>query len=204
MQPVGAGWGLTRIVAMNIHQLSVTYLPEQDRILVRVNTTASEEMRLWLTRRLMLGLWPLLSRLLTEHLLKLEAAGTVLDTADEALRKMLADFRREEFLQHADFDTPYQDNQALPLGEEPLLVTDVDAAPLPGGQLRLNFNERPSDAGTPRSFEMQMEPRLMQGLMHLLEQALVQSHWREAFAPPVAVQENASADDTNPRPRYLN
>ena len=36
---------------MNIHQLSVTYLPEQDRILARVNTTAGEEMRLWLTRR---------------------------------------------------------------------------------------------------------------------------------------------------------
>src|SRR3954468_31060 len=106
---------------MKIHQLSVTYLAEQDRILVRVNTEAAEEMRLWLTRRLMLGLWPLLSRLLTEHLLKLEAAGTVLDTADEALKKMLADFRREEFLQHADFETPYRDNQALPLGEEPLL-----------------------------------------------------------------------------------
>ena len=116
---------------MNIHQLSVTYLAEQDRILMRVNTTASEEMRLWLTRRLMLGLWPLLSRLLTEHLLKLEAAGTSLGAADEELKKMLADFRKEEFLQHADFDTPYQDNkQALPLGEEPLLVTDVDATPL--------------------------------------------------------------------------
>ena len=49
---------------MKIHQLSVNYLAEQDRILMRVNTAASEEMRLWLTRRLMLGLWPLLSKLL--------------------------------------------------------------------------------------------------------------------------------------------
>src|SRR4051812_10274380 len=111
---------------MRIRQLSVTYLAEQDRILVRLNTAASEEMRLWLTRRLMLGLWPLLTRLLTAHLLKLEAAGTSLETADEDLRKMLADFRKEQFLQEADFDTPYQENQAvLPLGEDPLLVTDV-------------------------------------------------------------------------------
>lgn len=193
---------------MNIHQLSVTYLAEQDRILVRVNTTASEEMRLWLTRRLMLGLWPLLSRLLTEHLLKLEAAGTSLSTADEELKKMLADFRKEEFLQHADFDTPYQDKQTLPLGEEPLLVTDVDAAPLPNGQLRLSFNERPPQTAQgepPRSFQMEMEPRLMQGLMHLLEQALAQSHWREAFAAPVAVDDAADAAvGEPPRPRYLN
>jgi len=190
---------------MNIRQLSVTYLPEQDRILMRMNTTTGEEMRLWLTRRLMLGLWPLLSRLLTAHLLKLEAAGTVLDTADEALRKMLADFRREEFLQHADFDTPYQDQQALPLGEDPLLVTDVDASPLASGQLRLNFNERPPDAASPRSFEMEMEPRLMQGLMHLLEQALAQSHWREPFAAPAAPQDSPATDEAGPdRPRYLN
>src|SRR4030095_142782 len=158
---------------MKIHQLSVPYLTQQDRILVRVNTAAAQEMRLWLTRRLMLGLWPLLSKLFTTHLLKLEAAGSALETADEDLRKMLADFRKEEFLKHADFDTPYQESQAqLPVGEEPLLVTDVDASPLPHGRLHLSFNEWPTGLEKPRSFQMEMEPKLMQGLMHLLEQAL--------------------------------
>jgi hypothetical protein len=193
---------------MKIHQLSVTYLAEQDRILVRINTASAEEMRLWLTRRLMLGLWPLLSKLLTKHLLKLEAAGTSLDTADEDLKKMLADFRKEEFLRHADFETPYKEDQVvLPLGDEPLLVTDVDASPLPNGRLRLSFNEKPPEAEKPRSFQMEMEPKLMQGLMHLLEQALARSQWREPFGPPVAVEESAAGDEdaTSPRkPRYLN
>jgi hypothetical protein len=192
---------------MDIHQLSVTYLAEQDRILARVNTTAGEEMRLWLTRRLMLGLWPLLSRLLTEHMLKLEAAGTSLDTADEELKKMLADFRKEEFLQHADFDTPYDESvDKLPLGEEPLLVTDVDAAPTKEGPLRLSFNERPpAGGGETRSFQLEMEPRLMQGLMHLLEQALLQSQWREPFAPPLAIEDAGGAEEgAVARPRYLN
>lgn len=193
---------------MKIHQLSVNYLAEQDRILMRVNTAASEEMRLWLTRRLMLGLWPLLSKLLTKHLLKLEAAGTSLDTADEGLRKMLADFRKDEFLKDADFDTPYQENQAvLPLGEEPLLVTDVDASPLANGRLRLSFNERQPTGDKPRTFQMEMEPKLMQGLMHLLEQALARSQWRDAFAAtPAAVDEGAAGDDeqNSRRPRYLN
>jgi hypothetical protein len=192
---------------MKIHQLSVTYLAEQDRILVRVNTASAEEMRLWLTRRLLLGLWPLLSKLMTRHLLKLEAAGTSLDTADEDLKKMLADFRKEEFLRDADFDTPYQENQStLPLGDEPLLVTDVDAAPLPNGRLRLSFNERPPGTDKPRSFHMEMEPKLMQGLMHLLDQALGRSQWREPFGAPQAV-EDAIADDDHPaprKPRYLN
>ena len=128
---------------MKIHQLSVNYLAEQDRIFVRINTSASEELRLWLTRRLMMGLWPLLSKLLTQHLLKLEAAGSSLEAADEGLKKMLADFRKEQFLQEADFETPYDEDQAvLPLGTDPVLVTDVDATPLPDGRLRLSFNER--------------------------------------------------------------
>jgi hypothetical protein len=192
---------------MHIHQMSVTYLPEQDRILMRINTTDKEEMRLWLTRRLMIGLWPLLSRMLTDHLLKLESAGASLDTADDELKKMLAEFRKEEFLRNADFDTPYQEGQArLPLGEEPLLVTDVDATPLPAGPLRLAFNERPV-SGSPRSFQMELEGKLMQGLMHLLEQAVQQSGWRDPFVAAPRLQEPAvGEEDPNAprRPRYLN
>ena len=190
---------------MQIHQMSVTYLPEQDRILMRVNTTEGEETRLWLTRRLMVGLWPLLSKLLTEHLLKLESAGASLAGANPELKKMLAEFRKEEFLQHADFDTPYQEGQPRhPQGEEPLLVTDVDAAPLANGPLRLNFNERPPNgANPPRSFQMEMQPKLMQGLMHLLDQALLQSQWREAFQP-VSAADPQPEDGDGSRPRYLN
>ena len=243
---------------MNIHQLSVTYLPEQDRILARVNTTAGEELRLWLTRRLMVGLWPLLSKAMTERLLRLEAAGSSLDAADDQLKQMLTDFRKQEFLQHADFATPYRKTETepdLPLGEEPLLVTDVDATPLPNGRLRLCFNEsarlrdspltaaaapvpeapkspesprlpesatllqppqpgqvpaaaapaQPAVPAPPRRFQMEMEPRLMQGLLHLLEQALVQSRWREPFLSAVA--DDASATESSSRasrPRYLN
>ena len=195
---------------MNIHQLSVSYLPEQDRILARVNTTAGEEMRLWLTRRLMVGLWPLLSKEMTGHLLRLEAAATSLEAADDGMKKMLADFRRDEFLQNADFDTPYEENHPkLPLGEEPLLVTDVDASPLPTGRLRLSFNENlagKAEEAQPRRFQMEMEPRLMQGLLHLLEQALSQSNWREAFEPAAATKDPTHPGESSApnRPRYLN
>jgi len=192
---------------MKLHQLSVVYLAEQDRILVRANTSEAAEMRLWLTRRLMLGLWPLLTRMLNKHLLNLEAAGSVLESADEDLKKMLADFRKEEFLRQADFDTPYQENQSeWPLGEEPLLVSDVDASPLPDGKLRLSFNERLPGESKPRSFRIDMEPKLMQAMMHLLEHALARSQWRDAFGSPAAMEEAVTAGEGSaPRkPRYLN
>jgi hypothetical protein len=194
---------------MQIHQLSVTYQAEQDRVLLRVNSTSGEEMRLWLTRRLMVGLWPLLNKLHTEQLLKTEAAGAALDTTDEELKRMLTEFRKEEFLQKADFETPYQDKPSLPLGTEPLLVTDVDATPLAQGRLRLAFNERASVSGgdKPRGFQLEMDPKLMQGMMHLLEQALARAQWREPFVAPTApAAENAEpgAESGGDRPRYLN
>lgn len=191
---------------MQIHQLSVTYQAEQDRILLRVNSTGGDEMRLWLTRRLMHGLWPMLTRLHTEQLLKTENAGAALERSDEELRRMLADFRKEEFMQKADFDTPYQAKENLPLGTEPLVVTDVDAAPLAGGRLRLAFNERAAVTGgaKPRGFQMELDPRLSQGLMHLLERALARSQWRESFAVPVAAPAEPGAEPPAERPRYLN
>jgi hypothetical protein len=192
---------------MQIHQLSVNYLAEQDRLLVRVKSSSAEEVRMWLTRRLMLGLWPLLTKLLTAHLLKLEAAGRSLDAADDSLKKMLADFRKEEFLRQADFETPFDDKDTeLPLGSEPLLITDVDAAPLDDGRLRLSFNERLPQVEEPRSFEVDLAPALMQGLMHLLEQALARAQWAEPFSASLPTESGNLLDDHEAlrRPRYLN
>lgn len=190
---------------MKIHQLSVVYQAEQDRLFVRINTASAEEVRLWLTRRLMVGLWPLLSKILTETLLKLEAAGTSLDTADADLKKMLADFRKEQFLQQADFDTPYDENQSvLPLGPDPVLVTDVDASPMPNGRLRLSFNERLPGGKPPRNFQVEMDPKLLQGWMHLLDQAMTRSQWRDAFTPQAPLEEAAEDPASARKPRYLN
>lgn len=191
---------------MQIHQLSVTYQAEQDRILLRVNSTGGEEMRMWLTRRLMHGLWPLLGKLHTDQVIRNEPSASAVGSGDEELKRMFAEFRKEEFLQKADFDTPYQDKAKRPLGTEPLLVTDVDATPLAGGRLRLAFNERASVSGAakPRGFQMELDPKLMQGLMHLLDQALARSQWREAFAAPTAAEAATAEEPGTERPRYLN
>ena len=80
----------------------------------------------------------------------------------------------------------------------------MGAAPIASGPLRLNFNERPPNGDAkPRSFQMEMQPKLMQGLMHLLEQALLQSQWREPFVP-VHPTDPAAAEDADGPPKYLN
>ncbi len=184
---------------MKIHQLSVTYLREQDRLLVRINTSDAEELRLWFTRRLMLELWPMMHKVLTDQLVSLESSITSGAAADDHMKQMLADFRKQEFLQAADFDTPYIEKQArLPLGEEPLLVTDLAITHLAGSMVALEFQENPPGGDNPRSFRLELDPQLMQGFVHLVDQALTQASWA---LPPRA--RDMSAEPAG-KPRYLN
>lgn len=202
---------------MNIHQLSVNYIQEQDRILVRINTTAQEELRLWFTRRLTLGLMPMVQKIVAEWVAKQETMKSPLTTsaatADAQTQAMLADFKREESLQKSDFQTPYQAPNALPLGAEPLLVTEISVTPLPSGQLQMAFNEKlPLDNGqphpNPRGFRVALEQKLVHGFVHLLQKAVDASQWAgvsfaSASAEPALPGEGNTGGDGE-RPRYLN
>ncbi|WP_295961243.1 hypothetical protein [Rhodoferax sp.] len=195
---------------MNIHQLSARYNQEQDRILVRINSTEGTEMRLWLTRRLTLALWPTLNKAVVEHVARQDGGGTHL--RDDASKKMLADFQREAVLRDADFSTPYQDIQdapdtaaTLPLGSAPLLVTEVRITPVANGPLKIAFNEQLVGQANGRGFQVELAPPLVHGLVQLLERALHQSAWGEGSdvlgAPPLQASDAPVLAD---RPKYLN
>ncbi len=197
---------------MNIHQLSVNYIQEQDRILMRINTTADDELRLWFTRRLSLGLLPLLGKIVADHTAKLEAIKpghiSLSAAADAQTRQMLTEFKRAELLQKSDFATPFKEVPSkLPLGTEPLLVTEVSVTPLPTGQLQLKFNETIPGATAPRGFQVSLEQNLVHGFLHLLDKAVETSLWRQAvgIALPVVTDKLPGEQPANTdKPRYLN
>jgi hypothetical protein len=198
---------------MNIHQLSVNYLQEQDRILARINTTDGAELRLWFTRRLTMGLMPLLNKIVTEQVAKQEALKSPnispTATADARTKALLTEFKKEESLQKSDFKTPFKDlPEQLPLGAEPLLVTQVNVTPLPGGQLQMAFSEKLPDTPNQRSFQIALEANLIHGFVHLLEKALATSLWTQglALAGPAANERlpGESGGGDSEKPRYLN
>jgi hypothetical protein len=200
---------------VNIHQLSVNYIQEQDRILVRINTTAQEELRLWLTRRLTLGLMPMMQKQVAEWVANQETLKSPLTTtaatADAQTKAMFTDFKREESLQKSDFQTAYRAPHALPLGAEPLLVTEISVTPLPSGQLQIAFHEKLRlDNGqphpNPRGFRVAFEQKLMHGFVHLLQKAVENSRWAgssEATSAELALLSEWSTGGSK-RPKYLN
>ena len=189
---------------MHVRQMSISYQPEQDRILVRVNTSEERELQFWFTRRLTLGLAPLLERLTTEAAARRGGPATThLANADPVTKKAMADFNRSETIRGADFSTPYQAPQAsAPLFETPWLITEVNIATLAAGALRLKCSEKLSGAPQARQFELALSETLTHAFLHLLERAVVASQWREIRPPDT--QAPAAAPAAPPPPGYLN
>ncbi len=192
---------------MNVHQLSIAYVPEQDRVLVRVNTLEGQELQFWLTRRLTLGLSPLMDKVVTEHVARHGGPATSHVAAmDDMSKKAVAQFQRSETLKNADFATPYKATEAsVPLFAHPLLVTEVNITPLSNGQLRLTCVEKlpQPPAAAPRSFQMALSQQLIHAFVHLLDRAVAQSQWRELSGggAVAAAPDPATAPD---KPGYLN
>ena len=188
---------------MNIHQLSIAYQVEQDRILVQINTLASEELRLWLTRRLVVNLLPHLSR----EVANVEVRSGQVAVADEAAKKMLVDFKKQASITQADFKTPFKAAAStFPVGSEPLLVTHVNLSPVGNANLRIGFEEKIVAGAVKRGFEVTMASDLLHGFMHLLELAIKNSGWGILPPPDLAddkenVGEGIAQDGTI---RYLN
>ena len=165
---------------MNIHQLSLHHDVLHDRLLLRINTTAKEEIRVWLTRRLALGLQPHLERLGLDIMAPLPTPQTPVHS--EHTRQMMAEFKHQENLGKADFSTPYNEADTLPLGPEPLLITDIQMSPQPDGTIVLGFQEK---LGPPphRGFQARVQADLILGLQHLMRDAIDKADWLKNSIP---------------------
>ena len=186
-----------------IHQLQVSYLIEQDRILVRLNSHGGEELRLWLTRRLLKNLLPHLVELAT----RLDQQPAQPASHDGADPQALNEFKKQESLQQADFSTPFNNEAAvLPMGDEPLLATSVHITRHEDGQLKLAFEEGLPGVQKLRNFEVTLGTDLLHALMHLLDKALQHADWSISSGEPSDEHDASLLDafaNASP-PKYLN
>jgi hypothetical protein len=190
---------------MAIHQLQVSFEPEQDRILVRMNTHAGEELRLWLTRRMVKNLFPHM----LEATAQVVATQSQLASHDGTDRDALTHFKKQESLQHSDFTTPFNSQATLlPIGDVPLLATTVHITPCADGAVRIGFEEKVRGVPPVRSFEVVLGQDLLHGFMHLLEKALGHADWGISLTAVNARKDSKDVDvdalATAVPPRYLN
>jgi hypothetical protein len=170
---------------MYIHQLSVSHDDRQDRLLLRLNTQNAQEYRFWLTRRMALRLLPAMD----QSLVRLEAVQPGVAVADAGAQQMLTEIKRDAFLQTADFATPYAAQvQQLPLGPEPLLVTDAQLSLQPNGNLQVVFQQKKGDAV--QSCHLNLQSPLVHGFIHLVRETMAKADWGLAAQSKDEASEN--------------
>lgn len=183
---------MSKIKYMNIHQLSVLFDERQDRLLMRVNTQDAQEIRLWLTRRIALKLLAPLELAIA----KIESRNVSVSLADAQAQSMLVELRHDDFLRKADLKTPFvSNNTSLPLGAEPLIVTEITINIQSNNGAQIVFQDGGDQNTTPRNCSMHMQPPLLHGLLHLLQKAMNSAQWRNTATTLASVQADGQAGD---------
>lgn len=148
-----------------LRQLNAAYDAVQDRVLLRVVTSAEQEFRFWITRRFMGLLWQAITRVL-EAFAKARAPG------DPLLAAALADFAETRAMQGADFATPFGDGAQFPLGDAPILLSRITVLAGPAGQQLLRLTPEQG-----QGIDLALDENLAHLLVNLLLQAVAASDW---------------------------
>ncbi len=152
---------------MKLHQIKIEFDAAQDRLLMRVSTQSAEEALLWLTRRCVLRLWPLLMG-------GAEASPQVVTrAADPEVKKALLEFQHEKAISQAQFGKQYEElPRSRPLGDQPLLIAKLQRRTDEAGRVVLGL--LPNDG---QGIFLTLDEQLLHGFIKLLQQAVVRAEW---------------------------
>ena len=176
---------------MRLHQLKIDYIPEHDRLLMMVSATDAIEVRMWLTRRFVKLLWPLLVKLAEE------GNPRIRTQANPEARKALLGLDHEQAMQKADFSKPYDDSaRAMPLGEAPLLLARMQTGHDPNGQPLVALHPFEGQGLT-----LTLEPVLLHSVCRLLQAAVKKSDWDMELRVPGTAAAQPAAEGA---PRTIN
>jgi len=152
-----------------IHQIQFQFLPTEDRLLLKMNTTSNEEFSFLLTRRFVSLLYPILSKILDSNINKTlsDKNNSNTDTPPtEQIRQEIVNQQQQDAIKNTDTSLPYQDNDLTqPLGTQPILLANISTN-VTDNNLKLSLT--PKD-GQGVSFIID------QNLTHLLRNLLLES-----------------------------
>ncbi len=148
-----------------LRQIQVRFDPENDRLLLRVNTSEKAELRCWLTRRLVKRIWPAVVRSLGND-------PQVATQASPQAREAVLHFRREQALAGSDFARPFEEQGAhTPLGDEPILASRVRLRPTPRGHV-LSLHPKQG-----QGLNLTLEGGSLHALCELIQRAARAADW---------------------------
>jgi hypothetical protein len=169
---------------MQLRQLKIDFVPDQDRLLMRISTSDGKEVLLWITRRCVKLMWPMMLKMV-ETSLRIQRPG-----ATQEARAALLGLEHERALQTADFSKPYQGAAlARPLGEEPILVTRMQCRTDENGKQVLTL--LPTEG---QGIHLTLDESLLHSCCTLFQNAVAKADWDFKLEFPQAPMERDESE----------
>ncbi|NQU61737.1 MAG: hypothetical protein HQ512_11455 [Rhodospirillales bacterium] len=154
-----------------LHQITMGFSAEDDRLLLRISTTEKTEYQLWLTRRFVHVLWSALIRVL-----EIEPAAKT--GSVPAAKKAVMAIEHEEALSAADFAHGHDEgNENLTLESGPLLVVGGSVKPDKGGLTQLTLQTQNG-----AEINVALNKNLTHALCKLLVETTAKAEWGMGLA----------------------
>lgn len=179
---------------MDLKQLQLAYQQNEDRLLLRASFKTEDdslqEVRAWLTRRLVSNLWPGIVKALETQvsLNQPQAAHAKAEIAGMAYQDSI-----EKINARGDFGKKFKaDAQVYPIGETPILVSAAHFAIAANKPVRINFTSAQG-----KGFEVAFTATILHGFCTLLQNAVKNAAWGLDLQLPGATLADA-------KPKVLN
>ena len=173
---------------MRLHQLKLDFIPEHDRLLLRVSTDNQLEVRLWLTRRALRLLWPLLVKMV-------RSSPEIARQSNPQARNALVGMQHEQALSRADFAKPFEEGpREMPLGAEPILVVNIRASKDGEGNQVLGLLPQQG-----QGIHLTLDDTLLHSFCKLLQSAVAKSDWNLVLELPALQSMMVPGDAAAPK-----
>lgn len=159
---------------MDLHQIQVSYQQNDDRVLVRASFNRQEgdplEFRAWLTRRFVKILWPgltatLQAQVALDNMQHAQASAEIVNMENQAALDTIKS--------QGNFDKPFNASMnQLPMGELPILLTDVEFSLNPNQPVRIHFSDARKNG-----LALDFTQDLLHAFCALLQQAVKAAEW---------------------------
>jgi hypothetical protein len=148
-----------------LHQMTMSFSPQEDRLLLKVSTTAKTEIHLWLTRRFTQVLWNALMQ-------AVEKNPDIRPDLEPKAREAVKAMQHQEAVQAVDLSQKHDEKKEnKPITEKPLLVTGgkVEAD---GKLVKLTFLTAEN-----QEINMALNKELLHALCHLMMRLSATAEW---------------------------
>jgi hypothetical protein len=168
-----------------LHQLTLTYSAEQDRIMLRISTKENNEYQLWLTRRFVRAIWKGLVK-------AIERDPTLSQGLMPKVKKAVMAMEHQKSIQESDFSQKHatdnlnltpkiarglspkhsKDNLSSTSGAEVLLVTGAQVKPVNGNLTQIKLKTEVNTA-----IEFSLNKKLLHALCHMMVSSTQKAGW---------------------------